>query len=212
MEAPDFAEEPGAGMRRARNRPARLAGLAPAKGKLRHKNPLNAQPTPGDAHHNRHHHSRTGYMDMKTLAALLLGALTYAQPVNAGPAYDETANAVMEIKRALGTARDSGRRVLVVFGANWCPYCRSLAKALDAEAGRRLQRDFVVVKVDVGQFDKNMDLVEAYDDPLRAGLPGAAVVNADDKAVYTADADELINAVEEGDNGLYELLHDKTGR
>jgi protein disulfide-isomerase len=149
---------------------------------------------------------------MKTLAALLLGALIFAQPVNAGPAYDETANAVMDLKRALETARDSGRRVLVVFGANWCPYCRSLAKALDAEAGRRLQQDFVVVKVDVGQFDKNMDLVEAYDDPLRSGLPGAAVVNADDKAVYTADADELINAVEEGDNGLYELLQDKAGQ
>jgi hypothetical protein len=57
-----------------------------------------------------------------------------------------------------------------------------------------------------------MDLVEAYDDPLREGLPGAAVVNTDDKAVYTADADDLINAVEEGDNGLYELLHDKVAR
>ncbi|MEZ5444787.1 MAG: thioredoxin family protein [Gammaproteobacteria bacterium] len=149
---------------------------------------------------------------MKTLAALLFSALMFAQPVNAGQAYDETANAVMDLKRALETARDSGRHVLVVFGANWCPYCRSLAKALDAEAGRRLQQDFVVVKVDVGQFDKNMDLVETYDDPLRAGLPGAAVVNADDKAVYTADADELINAVEEGDNGLYELLHDRVSQ
>lgn len=149
---------------------------------------------------------------MKTIAALLLGALMLAQPVNAGQVYDETANAVADLKQARETARSTGRSVLVVFGANWCPYCRSLAKALDAEAGRRLQQDFVVVKVDVGQFDKNMDLVEAYDDPLREGLPGAAVVNTDDKAVYTADADDLINAVEEGDNGLYELLHDKVAR
>ncbi|MCG3200900.1 MAG: hypothetical protein NFCOHLIN_00762 [Gammaproteobacteria bacterium] len=149
---------------------------------------------------------------MKTFAVLLLGALMFTQPVNAGQAYDETANAVADLKQARETARSTGRNVLVVFGANWCPYCRSLAKALDAEAGRRLQQDYVVVKVDVGQFDRNMDLVKAYDDPLREGLPGAAVVNTDDKAVYTADADDLINAVEEGDNGLYELLHDKVAR
>lgn len=149
---------------------------------------------------------------MKTFATLLLGALMFAQPVNAGQAYDETANAVVDLKQARETARSTGRQVLVVFGANWCPYCRSLAKALDAEAGRRLQEDFVVVKVDVGQFDKNMDLVEAYDDPLREGLPGAAVVSTEDKVLYTADADDLINAVEEGDNGLYELLHDKVAR
>lgn len=149
---------------------------------------------------------------MKTLAALLISASLLLQPAVAEPAYDETANAVMELKQALETARTAGKHVLVVFGANWCPYCRSLAKALDAEAGRRLEPDFVVVKVDVGQFDKNMDLVEAYDDPLREGLPGAAVLNADDKAIYTADADDLINAVEEGDDGLYELFHDKVSQ
>ncbi len=146
---------------------------------------------------------------MKTYAAGLIGVLFFVQPAIAEQAYDETANAVVELKQAQEIARGTGRHVLVIFGANWCPYCRSLAKALAAEPGRRLDEDFVVVKVDVGQFDRNMDLVRAYGNPLREGLPGAAILDADDKAVYTADAGDLINAVEEGDNGLYELLHDE---
>jgi hypothetical protein len=64
----------------------------------------------------------------------------------------------------------------------------------------------VVVKVNVGQFDTNMDLVKYYGNPLGDGLPGAAVIGADDKTLFIANADELVNAVDKGDDGLAELF------
>lgn len=145
---------------------------------------------------------------MKRLLTLLLTTLLLLPAAHAEQAYDESANAVADIKAALTSASAQNKHVIAIFGANWCPYCRSLAKALDGQAGQKLAKDFVVVKVDVGQWDKNMDLVEAYGDPLGDGLPGAAVIGADDKTLFTAKADELINAVDSGDDGLSKLFRD----
>jgi protein disulfide-isomerase len=145
---------------------------------------------------------------MKKILTLILGLMLMTPVVHADQPYDETANAVADIKAALKTAGEQNKHVIAIFGANWCPYCRSLAKALDGDAGAKLAQDFVVVKIDVGQWDKNMDLVEAYGDPLGDGLPGAAVIGADDKPIFTAKADELINAVEKGEDALSALFKD----
>lgn len=145
---------------------------------------------------------------MKILATLFFSALMFAPMAHAGQPYDEGANALADIKAALKTATAENKHVIAIFGANWCPYCRSLAKALDGGAGKKLEGEFVIVKVDVGQFDKNMDLVEAYGDPLGDGLPGATVIGADDKPKFVAKADELINGVENGDDGLVELFRE----
>lgn len=40
--------------------------------------------------------------------------------------YDETADAEQEIAAAVAAARGDGKRVLLVFGANWCSWCRRL--------------------------------------------------------------------------------------
>lgn len=145
---------------------------------------------------------------MKALLALLLGAALTVQPAMAQQAYDETADAASELRTALETARDSGRHVIAIFGANWCPECRALSKALQGEAGRMLDKEFVVVKIDIGHFAKNLDIAKSYGNPLEDGIPGAAVLSADNEAVGLLDAGDLSDAVEDGDAGLYQLFHE----
>ncbi|MFO1436537.1 MAG: thioredoxin family protein [Gammaproteobacteria bacterium] len=143
---------------------------------------------------------------MRTVATVLLAISLFAPIAHADQPYDESANALADIKQALKAASAEKKNVIAIFGANWCPYCRALAKALAGEAGRKLEQKFVIVKVNVGQFDTNMDLVQSYGNPLGDGLPGAAVIGADDKTLFIAKADELVNAVDKGDDGLSELF------
>ncbi len=145
---------------------------------------------------------------MKVLLGFVLTAVMSVGAASAQPAYDETANAASDLQVALETARSSGKHVIAIFGANWCPECRALSKALQGEAGRMLEKQFVIVKIDIGQFTKNLDIAKSYGNPLADGIPGAAVLSADNKAVGVLDAGDLSNAVEEGDTDLYELFYD----
>src|SRR6478672_8222530 len=41
--------------------------------------------------------------------------------------YDEQANATAQVDAAFKRAKQTGKRVLIDFGGNWCPDCRILA-------------------------------------------------------------------------------------
>jgi thiol-disulfide isomerase/thioredoxin len=99
---------------------------------------------------------------MRLAHALLL--LLFAAPSLAadGP-YDESADARLEVERALADAAVAKASVLVVFGANWCADCKILDMTMRKDPTSALvAREFKVVKVDVGRFDRNVDLASAY--------------------------------------------------
>jgi len=103
---------------------------------------------------------------MKMLHALFLVFLAMAATAADNP-YNETADAKLEIKQALTQAVTAKTPVIVVFGANWCGDCQMLNTAMKSGASAQLlSRDFQIVKVNVGQFDKNLDVAKSY------GVPG----------------------------------------
>src|SRR3954468_10632556 len=113
------------------------------------------------------------------LLAGLLATAAWAAPLP----YDEAADAKADVKRTLSEAKKSNMPVLVIFGANWCEDCRALDKALhEGRNAELVNREFKVVKVDVGRFDKNLDVAKAYGDPIKKGIPGGAVLSPDAKA------------------------------
>ena len=138
---------------------------------------------------------------------LLLWAAS-AAAVGAAPLpYDESADARAAIRAALGTVGAGPRRVLIVFGANWCEDCRSLDQALKSGRNAELMaREFEVVKVDVGRFDRNLDVSKAYGDPIRKGIPAAVVLSADERVLYATKAGELSNARRMSATGVYDFF------
>ena len=123
-----------------------------------------------------------------------------------GLPYDEHANAAGQIRLAEQAARSEHNNVLLVFGANWCPDCRVLDSALHDKAGAALGDRFVIVKVDVGNFDKNLDLVKRYGVPLQKGIPAAAVVSSDDALLYVTKAGELADAHRMGEPAIADFF------
>jgi thiol:disulfide interchange protein len=109
--------------------------------------------------------------------------------------YNESADAHAEIKEALTKAAAEHKRVIVVFGANWCYDCHVLDKAFhSSDLAPILAANYEVVHVDIGKGEKNQDLMTKYDVPMKRGIPGLAVLDADGKPVYSQKNGEFENA------------------
>jgi thioredoxin 1 len=109
--------------------------------------------------------------------------------------YNERVNAHAEIKDALEKAAAAHKRVIVVFGANWCYDCHVLDAAFHrSDLAPILAANYEVVHVDIGKGEKNQDLMTKYEVPLKRGIPGLAVLDADGKLVYSQKNGEFENA------------------
>ena len=149
---------------------------------------------------------RANFDFMRTFVALLL-LIGAAFADAAALPYDEAADARKEIAQALTSARTTNLPLLVVFGANWCADCRVLDAAFKDGASAGLIRErFQVVKVDVGKFDRNVDIAERYGVPLRKGIPAVAIVSPQGSVVYATKGGELADARRMGERGLFEFF------
>jgi len=104
-------------------------------------------------------------------------------------------NAHTEIADALKLATKQHKRVLVVFGANWCYDCHVLDLAFhrpDVEAV--LKPNYEVVHVDVGQGEKNQDIMQQYHVPMAKGIPAIAVLDSTGKLLYSQQGGEFERA------------------
>jgi len=109
--------------------------------------------------------------------------------------YNESADARVEIKEALAKATAEHKRVILVFGANWCFDCHALDTAFHrSDIAPILAANYEVVHVDIGRGEKNQDLMKQYEVPMKRGIPGLAVLDADGKLVYSQKNGEFENA------------------
>jgi protein disulfide-isomerase len=121
--------------------------------------------------------------------------------------YDDHADARAAIQHTLAAARTDHRPVLVIFGANWCEDCRALDTAMHAGSNAMfIAQYFNVVKVDVGDFNRNLDISAAYGDPIKSGIPAAVIVSADNQVLYATRAGELADARHMSNSGIHEFF------
>ncbi|TAH35564.1 MAG: thioredoxin family protein [Planctomycetota bacterium] len=118
-----------------------------------------------------------------------LALLQPALPAQEGQApvqvYDTKADARADIAAALAKAGEENQRVLIQWGGNWCGWCVKLNDILtkDQDLGHELLYEYQVVHVDVGQFDKNLDLAAQYGARIQDGVPFLTVLGADGKVL-----------------------------
>jgi len=109
--------------------------------------------------------------------------------------YAPGVDAHAEIKQALQLAAKAHKRVLVVFGANWCYDCHVLDLAFHRhDVAGVLQQNFEVVHVDVGEGDKNQDIMQQYEVPMKRGIPAVAVLDSSGKLLYSQKGGEFEKA------------------
>jgi len=114
--------------------------------------------------------------------------------------YDEGADAQAQIDAAVASSGEDGKRVLLVFGANWCPWCRRLDWVFQnqSDVSTALEAGYHVVHVDVGprESSTNRTLAARYGDPLSNGLPCLVVLDDEGEVAHVQETGSL----EEGDH------------
>ena len=110
--------------------------------------------------------------------------------------YPAEADAHAEIKEAEEKAAQAHKRLLLVFGANWCFDCHVLDLAFQRpDLAPVVVANYEVVHVDLGPDEhKNADLVQAYEVPLNKGIPALAVAESNGKLVVSQKNGEFEDA------------------
>ncbi len=144
----------------------------------------------------------------RVLAALSAFALLNAAAADDKKPYDESANAKETVQAALAAAKAQNKSALIVFGANWCGDCKMLDMEMhQGELAKLVNDKLVVVKVDVGRFDRNKDVAEKYAaNMLKKGIPSVALVRADGSVAYVTEGGELADARKMGREGVTQFF------
>jgi ketosteroid isomerase-like protein len=122
--------------------------------------------------------------------------------------YPADVDARKEISEALATAAKSHQRVLLIFGGNWCYDCHVLDEAFHTpEIAPTLNRNFVVAHIDIGEYNKNLDLAKKYEVPLERGVPAAAVLDSDGRLLFTQKNQEFEKAHSLGPDDILAFLN-----
>src|SRR5579863_171447 len=129
------------------------------------------------------------------------------QPLSLDDKIYPAGDARQQIAVAEARAAKSRKRVLLVFGADWCYDCHVLEKALRRpEIAALLTPNYELVNVDVGQGDKNQDLMDQYDVPMKRGIPALAVLDSNGKLLYSQKNGEFERARALGPEDLLAFL------
>ena len=154
---------------------------------------------------------------MKILIPLCLLFIAFAASASPTP-YDEKADAKADVQHALAQAAIDHTPVIVIFGANWCPDCQVLSKEITSgSSATLLGKDFKIVKISVGRFDKdarkynkNADIAESYGVPLKKGIPAVLILSPDNKVLYVTREGEVADARHMGESGIYDFFKKAT--
>jgi thiol-disulfide isomerase/thioredoxin len=116
--------------------------------------------------------------------AVPLGGQAPAAKKEAKPVYDEAADATKDVAAAVERAHKDNKRVLIQWGANWCGWCKWLAGTMksDGKVAHELLYEYEVVHIDVGQFNKNMDLAKSLGAEFKA-IPYLTILDDSGKAL-----------------------------
>jgi len=106
--------------------------------------------------------------------------------------YPANTDARKEIDDALKAAAADNKRVMLMFGGNWCYDCHVLDQALhEGQAGQIVKDGFLIVHVDIGEGNKNLDLVTKYETTIDFGVPTVVLLNVSGRVIYSSTKGEF---------------------
>jgi thioredoxin 1 len=125
------------------------------------------------------------------LIAALLVTVSTAFPATRD-IYPDPAQAKADLAAALKQAAATHKRVLVDFGGNWCGDCQVLDIYFHNPENRSiLESNYVLVHINIGHMDENVEIAKRYGVPLEKGVPALAVLSDTGKVLYSQKSGEF---------------------
>ena len=95
-----------------------------------------------------------------------------------GELYLPSENAMADVSKAIETAQENSKLVLVVMGANWCHDSRAMASRLyEAPLDTLITEHYETVFVDVGYLEKGKDVITSLGSPVYYATPTVLIVD-----------------------------------
>lgn len=118
--------------------------------------------------------------------------------------YDKKAEASRTVDAALTKADQSGKRVILVMGANWCHDSRGLAGWFEKPRfSAMLSERYEIVYVDVGKRDRNIDIAQRFGIEKIVGTPTVLVLSSDGELLNAKTAPTWRNAASRDADDIY---------
>jgi thioredoxin 1 len=147
---------------------------------------------------------------VQTRRSALVAKPTMRLPEPAKPnidLYPPPGDAPGAISTALAAASKDHKRVLLVFGGNWCYDCHVLDTTFRSRAIAPLvNANYHVVHVNIGNYDVNLDIAQKYGVPLNKGVPCLAVLDPDGTVVYSQKEGQFESTVKLAPEDVTEFL------
>lgn len=101
--------------------------------------------------------------------------------------YSNKADARKDVATAIAKAKVEGKNVMLMFGGNWCPWCKLFKETClgDPKLAKLLTENYK--RVCVGARE-NKDMLIEYGNPNRFGYPVFVILNSDGKPIHTQDS------------------------
>jgi thioredoxin-related protein len=118
-----------------------------------------------------------------------------SESVKKAPIYNPDSNTKQEIEKSVKKAALENKHILLMFGANWCPWCHRLHELFmsDPQIKKILTEKFIIILVDIGETkDKplNRDIEEKF--RLQGfGYPSLAVLDERGELLCTQNSGVL---------------------
>jgi thiol:disulfide interchange protein len=106
--------------------------------------------------------------------------------------YPPPEQAKVDLAAALDAAAATHKRVILDFGGNWCTDCWVLDLYFhDSTNKPLLEANYVLVHVNIGRLNENLDIAQRYQIPLKKGVPALAVLGEHGDLLYSQKTGEF---------------------
>ena len=83
-----------------------------------------------------------------------------------------------QLKDFISKALELKKQPLVIFGANWCPDAQCLEEVMGIlSVAKFLAQHYKIIRIDVGDYDQNMELYKVFDMPSEEGIPRVIILD-----------------------------------
>jgi Thioredoxin-like len=126
--------------------------------------------------------------------------------------YDPARDAAADVDAALTRARLSGKRLIIVLGANWCHDSKALAGWFETARFKTMLSAYELVYVDVGKPQigegRNLDIAKRFGAKAIKGTPTVLLISPDGKLLNRRDAPGWRNAASRSEADIYAYFAD----
>jgi thioredoxin 1 len=124
--------------------------------------------------------------------SVLLAFAGSAAPCAERDIYPAPDQAKSDVAAALAASAAAHKRIILDFGGNWCTDCHVLDLYFHDQTNKPiLDANYVLVHVNIGRMNENLDIAERYRIPLRKGVPALAVLGEHGELLYSQQVGEF---------------------